>query len=286
MNMRLKKIFQLMFLSAVLFVAASQAIEKDASLHIRAHVASGTNRFLGQPINDFGSRFGTAGFSNVGMFNPSGSHPLPLTPQTPESALLATFVDPDFLALVGKTASDVNPSLVNLPLRDVAVNADLAGKQRVPTVGIRSAQQTQPSQAEPAGPIRLADWARAEGSALIECEDGAANVRLRLTNLIPNRLYSVWGIFGGASGLFPFPIGGVPNVVVTDGRGNATFSRQLNFCPTQTKAGESQLLAIDVVFHSDNQSNGLVPELDFAGFFTGTTTNTQLEFLVTGKELQ
>src|SRR5437016_5604128 len=150
--MRLSKILQPAAVMVVLFAAVVQAADRDDKLHIKAHVVSGTNRFLGQPLFDFGSSFGTAGFSNVGAFNRSGSQPLPLTQQTPESALLATFVDPDFLAVVGKTPADVNPNLVNLPLRDVAVNADLAGKQRVPTVGIRSAQQTQPSQAEPANP--------------------------------------------------------------------------------------------------------------------------------------
>jgi hypothetical protein len=285
-NMRVKDILQLILTCSLLASGSSQTLDRENKLFLRAHSASGTNRFLGQPISDFAFGFGTAGFSNVGAFNPSGSQPLPLGQQTPLSSALATFVDPDFLALLGKTPADVNPNLVNLPLRTVAVNADLAGVIRVPTIGIRSAQQTQPSQAEPAGPVTLGDWVRARGTALIECENGAGDVHLEFSGLLANRMYSVWGIFGGANGLFPFPVGGVPNIFVTDRHGRATFERQLNFCPGHTAANESPLLAIDVVFHSDNQVYGLVPEPDLAGFFTGTVTNTQLEFLVQGRELQ
>ncbi len=280
------KISGLLLFCILLGAVAGQALEKKNSLLLRAHPASGTNRFLGEPISEFSFGFGTAGFSNVGVFNASGSQPLPLEPQTRPSSILATFVDPGFLALFGKTSTDVNPRLVNVPLRDVAVNADLAGVNRVTTIGIASAQQTQPSQAEPAAAVTLADWLRARGIAAIECESHAARVRMELSGLIPNRIYSVWGIFGGPSGLFPFPVGGVPNIVVTDRDGRATFDRQLNFCPQQTAPNESPLLAIDVVFHSDNQVYGLVPEPDLAGFFTGTVTNTQLEFLVNGRELR
>jgi hypothetical protein len=284
--MQARKIFHLILACLLLATANSQAREKENTLLLRAHAASGTNRFLGQPISDFAFGFGTAGFSNVGAFNPSGNQPLPLGPQTPLSSPLATLVDPDFLALFGKTSADVDQHLVNLPLRSVAVNADLAGVVRVPTVGIGSAQQTQPSQAEPATTVTLGDWVRARGSALIECKNRAAIARLEFSGLLPNRIYSVWGIFGGTNGLFPFPLGGVPNILVTDSHGRATFERQLNFCPGKTTADESPLLAIDIVFHSDNQIYGLVPEPDLAGFFTGTVTNTQLEFLVKGGELQ
>jgi hypothetical protein len=284
--MQSTRIFRLTLTCVLLAVTAAHGLEKKNTRVLRAHLASGTNRFLGEPISEFSFGFGIAGFTNVGVFNPSGSLPLPLEPQTHLSSILATFVDPGFLALFGKTSADVNPRLVNIPLRDVAVNADLAGVNRVTTVGIASAQQTQPSQAEPARAVTLGDWIRARGSAAIECKDHATSVRLELSGLIPNRIYSVWGVFGGPGGLFPFPIGGVPNIVVTDRDGRATFERQLNFCPQQETPDESPLLAIDVVFHSDNQIYGLVPEPDLAGFFTGTVTNTQLEFLVNGRELQ
>ena len=63
--MRLSKILQPAAVMVVLFAAVVQAADRDDKLHIKAHVVSGTNRFLGQPLFDFGSSFGTAGFSTL-----------------------------------------------------------------------------------------------------------------------------------------------------------------------------------------------------------------------------
>jgi hypothetical protein len=252
---------------------------------IKAKLATGTNRFLSQPLHDFGGTIGTAGFSNVGAMNPSGTQALPLTTDSPESSRLVTFVDPGFLALFGKTIDDVDQNLLNVPLRDVAMNVDLEGVQRATPAPISLAEQLQTSQASPADPVTLGQWTQARGFALIRCAGRGANVQLTLRGLLPNRVYSAWGLFGGQS-IRPFPLGGAPNVMVTDGRGSATFERELNFCPFDLKPGQAPLLAIDIVFHSDHQNYGLVPEVDLAGFFTGTITHTQLEFLVTGQDLR
>lgn len=258
------------------------AASSHRAVLIKAKLATGTNRFLGQPLHDFGQPIGTAGFSNVGARNSSGDQPLPLTTDSHESSLLVTFVDSAFLALLGKTIDDVDPRLLNLPLRDVKVNADLMGAQRATPAPITMAEQLQPSQASPAAPVTLGQWKRARGFAFIRCKGRESNVRLILSGLLPNRIYSAWGLFGGQS-ITPFPLGGAPNIMVTDDRGHATFERDLNFCPFDLEPGQVPLLAIDIVFHSDHQNYGLVPELDLAGFFTGTITHTQLEFLVTGE---
>jgi hypothetical protein len=187
--------------------------------------------------------------------------------------------------MFGKTIDDVDSNLLNVSLRDVKMNADLNGVQRAAPVPITLAEQLQPSQASPAAPVTLGQWMRAQGLALVRCEGQMSNVTIDLRGLLPNRVYSVWGLFGG-QGITPFPLGGAPNVIVTDGRGNGSFERELNFCPFDLKPGQLPLLAIDIVFHSDHQNYGLVPELDLAGFFTGTITHTQLEFLVTGQDLR
>lgn len=277
------KIFSLI-LSIVATTSLTAASSSSRSVLIKAKVTTGTNRFLSRPLHDFGPPIGTAGFSNVGARNPSGAQPLPLTTDSPESSLLVTFVDPGFLALFGKTIDDVSPSLLNVPLRDVKMNVDLNGAQRAAPAPITLTEQLQPSQASPADPVTLGQWTRAQGFAHITCKGNESNVRLDLKGLLPNRVYSAWGLFGG-QGITPFPLGGAPNVMVTDDHGNATFERELNFCPFDLKPGQLPLLAIDIVFHSDHQNYGLVPELDLAGFFTGTITHTQLEFLVTGDDL-
>lgn len=282
-----------MFKKSLVFVATLTILAVTAfapalnrrTIFMEARTATGTNRFLSRPLSDLGAPFGTAGFSNVGAFNESGGPPLPLTTETPASTLLATFVDPGFLALFGKTPGDVDQGLLNLPLRSVAANVSLAADQRAATTPIREAEQLQPSQAMPAVPITLGDWVRARGIGFIRCEEEGSRVRLELKGLLPNRLYSVWALFGGDA-ITPFPLGGVPNLIVTDRQGNASFERELNFCPFNLAPGQRPLLAIDVVFHSDSQNYGIVPEPDLAGLFTGTVTHTQLEFLVTGTPLR
>lgn len=280
---------KLKILLPVLAVVSMTSLTVVSSSHraalIKAKLATGTNRFLSQPLHDFGGTIGTAGFSNVGARNPSGTQPLPLTTDSRASSVLVTFVDQGFLALFGKTIDDVDPDLMNVPLRDVTMNVDLNGVQRAKPTPIRLAEQLQPSQASPADPVTLGQWTQARGFAFIRCAGRGANVQLTLRGLLPNRVYSAWGLFGGQS-ITPFPLGGAPNVMVTDSNGNATFERELNFCPFDLKPGQAPLLAIDIVFHSDHQNYGLVPELDLAGFFTGTITHTQLEFLVTGQDLR
>ena len=278
------KIFSLI-LAIVAITSLTAASSTSRAVLIKAKLATGTNRFLGHPLHDFGAPIGTAGFSNVGAWNPSGTQPLPLTSDSPESSLLVTFVDPGFLALFGKTIDDVDPNLLNVPLRDVRMNVDLKGVQRAAPAPITMAEQLHPSQASPADPITLGRWTQAQGFALIKCTGLGSNVQLTLRGLFPNRVYSAWGLFGGQS-ITPFPLGGAPNVMVTDSNGNATFERELNFCPFDLRPGQAPLLAIDIVFHSDHQNYGLVPELDLAGFFTGTITHTQLEFLVTGQDVR
>ena len=186
--------------------------------------------------------------------------------------------------LVGKTINDIDPTQLNVPLRNVKVNTDLKGIQRVEPNPIETVGRLQPSQAAPATPITLSDWIQAQGTAVITCKQDDAKVQLSLTGLLPNRIYSVWGLFGGDN-ISPFPLGGVPNTVVTNGRGRASFIRELNFCPMDSVRGQRPLIAIDIVYHSDHQNYGMVPELDLAGLVTGTVTHTQLEFLVKGEEV-
>lgn len=253
---------------------------------IKGRVVTGTNRFLGQPLTDFGVPLGTAGFSNVAAHDAYSAQPIPLSTDTPLSALLATYVDPDFLALIGKSPADVDPAKLNVLLQDVPVNVDPAGSARSTLKGILQSGQAQPSLAEPSAHITLADWVRAEGTASIKCETArTSTVRIALKKFLPNRTYTVWAILGG-DGLAPLPLGGVPNAVVTDNRGDARFERALNFCPFGTRQDERPLLLIDVVFHSDHQVYGAVPDLPFANLFTGTINHTQYEFQIMGRALR
>jgi hypothetical protein len=276
--------------ATVLVAFAAISVSPPATPHssprqttIKARVVTGTNRFLGAPQTDLGAPYGTAGFENVAAYNPNGSEPVPLTPRTRQSAQLATFVDPDFLSLIGRTPADVNPETINVRINDVPINVSPAGDQRIPVKSEPDASPGEPSHVPPGQHIRLSDWTRAQGTASIRCEGNSAHVVLNLSDLIPNRLYSVWAILGDEAGLAPLPLGGVPNAVVTSSSGYARFSRTLNYCPTDRIPEDRPLLLIDVVLHSDYQLYGAVPDLPLAGLYTGIINHTHLEFPIRGR---
>jgi hypothetical protein len=242
-------------------------------------VATGTNRLFGKPLWDLGS-LGTRGATNLAAHNPNGNEPSPLTPDMPGSTVLATYVDPANLAEMNMKPEQVDPSTINVPLRDVKVVADLAGRQRVALKGILQVlNASDPSQAEPSSPITLADWRKAKGKATIKCSDSSSLVLLEFRGLIPNRLYTAWGVFSGPMPI-PLALGGAPCVFVTNNLGSATFQRTLNFCPLRPTPGQPQFLFIEILYHSDQQVYGLVPALPMAGLHIGAVVHTQLEFPV------
>lgn len=114
--------------------------------HFEADVVTGANRLFGQPRFSFDGDF-TGGFTTVAEFNPDGADPIPLTSATPDDAILASSVDsPPF-------PEDVDPALLNVPLRDVEAIVAPDGTTRGPLTPHFEAPIISPSQAEPAFPI-------------------------------------------------------------------------------------------------------------------------------------
>jgi hypothetical protein len=250
---------------------------------------TGVNSVLGQPLFSWGEPFGASfNFPTMGVFNEGSAFPLPLDSSTPSSAILASYVDPMFLALFGKPADYmVAPGLMNVRLRDVAVNIDFALAQKAPLPGIRDAHPLQLSQAEPSNDITVGQWLAASGVAKVTCTaDGGADVRLHMKNLVPNRMYSVWATMGlppqpGSTvpQAFPIPLGGAPNTFMTNENGDATFKRWLKFCPLDTQSAGSPMLFVDVQFTANHQTWGAVVAPGFIdGNWPGIITFSHLIF--------
>jgi hypothetical protein len=125
---------------------------------------------------------------------------------------------------------------------------------------------------------------RASGLAKIVCEDDHASVELQMRSLLPNRMYSVWATLGlprdGSSPyFFPLPLGGTPNMFITDKEGDAVFKRYIKFCPLDPESTNRPLLLINVQFHANHQNYGAVPEPSFVpGFWLGLVTFSQMQF--------
>ena len=159
---------------------------------------TGVNSVVGKPFFSWGEPFGASfNFPTMGALNRNGPNPLPLTASSPKSTILVTWIDRVFLALFNKPPDYViNPAWLNVPLRDVPVNVDFAFMQTAPLRGVRDAEPLELAQAEPANDITLGQWLKANGVATIECSGDTASIKLRMSNLIPNRMYSVWATMG------------------------------------------------------------------------------------------
>ncbi len=262
---------------------SSNEASKQVLLAIRVsgRAVTGSNRFLNKPIWNLGEALGESGFNFVFGYDPGKSEPSAITEESPMSTLMATGLDENYLALFGMTSADIDPALVNVPLHEVAVVAGPAGEMAaLPSVSEVGA--TVRSRIASNAPVSLEKWLQAKGVAKFHCfSDGTSSVTIRLKGLIPDAIYSAWGVYsfdsdgdGLGDRVGGVPLGGVPNILVASEDGTAAFSRALNFCP----AAEPRLKYLTVAFHSDANINGAVPDQALLGFPGGTLAHAALSF--------
>lgn len=272
-----------MFVGFACLLALGATAAQAQTRTIQGRAVTGVNRLLSEPVFDLGP-FDGAGFSDVGAHNPNGGEALPLTEDTPLDTVLASIVDPGFVAAFHVDPSTIDPKNLNIPLRDVGVYVDPAGT-RAPIRGHMSSHQMAPSRASAGGPITLRQWLKANGTATIDCKGNTANLKLEMSGLIPRGLYDVWGVMLTDQGPAPICLGGTPCAFLTDRKGRATFTATLNFCPYNLRQGEFPLGLIEILFHSDHSIYASQPELFYAGYPPGITSHSQLEFPVSATPL-
>jgi len=104
-------------------------------------------------------------------------------------------------------------------------------------------------------PITVGDWIKGDDSTLrIKIlKNGMSKVKMKIKGLLPNSLYGVWQ-FNQAGGP-PGPFGGIPNIFVTDAKGNATMKRTLPF--DLNEVVDNLLIA----YHSDHRVYGGTPSV-------------------------
>ena len=266
-----------------LLVAGSMGAQAQTRT-VEGHVVTGVNRFLSEPVFSLG-QFGPAGFNDIGAYNPNGGEALPLTAATPLNTVLASLVDPGFLAAFHVDPSTVDPSTLNIPMRDVGVYVAPDGT-RAPVKDTFATTQMTPSRTHSkTGAITLGKWLEAKGTATIRCNKQSATLKIEMTGLIERALYDVWGVMLTANGPAPICLGGSPCAFVTDDRGQATFKTVLNFCPYKLRATEVPLGQIEVLYHADHSVYGFMPELFAAGFPPGITSFSHLDFPVSSTPL-
>lgn len=291
-------------LSVMIAAVVSNAVIADSDTEnkkmvVKSEIATGVNKILDHPIRDhgviLGIPLGTLGFSELGEYNPDGNEPFPLTSETDEDAILATFLDPNFVAAIGFDPNDIDPSFINVPLQKVKTLSESRGPDGLPIVGretlpgILNTAPFQPSIAAPHNDVTLKQWMRAKGKGIFKCDDkGKGSVELKMKDLLPNRLYTVWAAnVSAAIGPFNQPLGGAPSAVASDDEGNGYFKRKLNFCPLEVNAEtNTQLAWVMVALHSDHMAYGGVFATNADSQFGGTVAHVHLHFPLLGEAVQ
>jgi hypothetical protein len=294
-----------LLVNITLETAQANSTQNSGDLHsiktrvIKAEVATGPNKYLDRPIRDHGTIFGvpmgTLGFAELGEYNPGQDEALSLTQDTPDDAVLATFLDPNFVAAIGFDPNDLDPAFLNIPLQQVATKSERRGPDGLPIVertqlpAMFESAPFQPSIAGPNNQITLRDWKKARGKAIIKChESDKSSIELRMHHLVPNRLYTVWSAnVSGQIGPFNQPLAGAPSAVTTDEHGNARFKRYLNFCPLDpVEEAQAQMMWIMVVLHTDHMAYGGVFAPNTDSLFGGTVAHVHLHIPLLGTPVE
>ncbi|MEE9355462.1 MAG: hypothetical protein V3U75_07710 [Methylococcaceae bacterium] len=308
----LVKKLRIMLSNIVLLLLSTTAFanHNDSQQYFERGVAvTGVNDLCGSPVFNLPAPEGispTIHATMLGEYNRDGKLPIPLSPTNcNDDIVLSTHTDLDFLARTGQP--DIDSRLKNIPLRDVPVISNPDGSRSVvPSLENVQGNALPITKSNPNNTITLGNWLDAQGWMLLRCNaNGTAKVKLRLKNLIPNGVYTVWGIWNttppGASKarILPVPLGGIPNVVTPDSAGKATFSRELASCPKDVTDNGSILLFIDLAYHSDGNVSGAFPQIGAAPtqfkmtdgtkfsspLVPGAVTHDQMLFLISGEKL-
>jgi len=118
----------------------------------------------------------------------------------------------------------------------------------------------------------LGEWTRARGKLVIKHKsDGTDDVTVILKQGLPETIYTMW-LVGVTDNFEPNPIltasplGGIPNVLVTDKNGNASSKLTVNYPilkPCESGVGKGCQLYVSFVWHPDGALFGGSPSIDF-----------------------
>ena len=247
--------------------------DEDRTWNIVGVPVTGANDSCGEPIWKMPVPFPpNLHFATLGVFNPlpGATDAIPLSVEScTDNALLATHTNKSLNALVGY--EDADPRVTNIPLRQVKIKGTPDGiRMTLPSIKDTEGNPFPPVKSEPDFPITVGDWYKARGKMKIKCTvDGVSTIQASFTNLIPNGVYSMIATWKTIQADKTFPtfaalaFGGVPSIVVANGKGKASFKRELSHCPFDITPDGSLLMFVDLGYHMDGATNGVSPSSFF-----------------------
>lgn len=235
----------------------------EISTFIRGVSVNGWNRVLGTPAVENLPFVGNLGFAVGGVLNPDGPA-LPIDNDTPLDALMASYAAPDvYLAFFGVDGAEDVPNQ-NIPYADYPQIFKHDGTSGPLEQHLETDEWWDYTNGAQTDGYTVGDWLSAFGRITFTCSPTEGNYyQLRLRNMIPGGLYTVWGFyFDTEAGQLQqdFPFGGTSaNVFVANHKGNILGTRALSFCPMKIEDDErNQLVNLFVVYHPDGRVNAAV----------------------------
>lgn len=279
----------------------------DRLMSIAGIPVTGINELCGDPVFSLplpAALPPTFKATNLGEYNPGGALPFTLTDANCRNEIIvATTTDQEFLTAVG--IPDSNIGLKNLPLRqNFVITGQDGSRSQLLALNQVQGNALPPTKSNPNNPITLGQWLDARGNITIRCPAfGRASIEARFRNLIPNGVYTMWGVWTTqppGPPIVPVPLGGVPNALVPDRAGNASFFRELAACPKDVTPDGSLMMFITLAYHSDNDLNGANPELGaipttiqpangpafISTFVPGVATHDAMEFPINAQVIR
>lgn len=285
----------LAFLSTVLSLISPLY---STSFTIDAHQVHGVNSFNNRPLVDFSESsniFPANPIHEIGVFTPGAFNASRIFKRTAFDRLVANIDSYDTRVVLGNPRG-TGP--FNVPIAQVPT---ISTSSR--TITDRTRPRSFASSIDPVvlgGAylseeveefVTLEKWNNAVGRIRARCFAGRAVVRILLKHGLPNALYTVWDIgvldpLTENESLSGGPFGGLPNVMVSDEDGSASFRRTVNYCPfDKCKGAKRCTLYISLFYHFDHLVYAAAPSLDFGGLPLGQVGSNQLQFFLNARRL-
>ena len=273
----------------------------DRVTSVYGQTAHGINVYNGEPLADYSSVSPTIPWLNpvvpvteIGVFDstPGATDAEVITDITDSARPLATIGT--FTTFFGLQGS-VDPMLFNMTLDQVESNffGSTAPVDRAPVGKFEGASVNVYAAKGVNSKPTVGDWAAIKGRLDYQCSDnGTSTVEIGIKNGLPKSIYTMWDV-GAVNPLtideagYAVPLGGLPNVFVTDANGCGHAKVELPYCLARPcEAGASSCTNyVSIFYHFDDQVYGGAPAESFMGVPVGSIGANHMVWNITGTPL-
>ncbi len=272
-------------------------------VNISGYVIHGINNYNGKAVVDYSGVSPTVPYLNtyppvdeVGVYQEGSDYSGTIFYNTDRDLPVATtraFFD------YFNPGGDINMDTVNIPLGEVGSNflgPEFTSLDKRLTPVSFNESSTEPSIYRKKGFVinpTVGDWEKISGKLSIkEDKNGMFNVLVTIRDAFPNAIYTMWDI-GTLSPLtsdetgYAVPLGGLPNIIVTDKHGCGFARYKLKYDLTRTcEAGSSSCSSYVSAFYNwDNGAYGASAAATWAKVPTGVYGGNQMAWPTSGTVL-